>query len=29
MEPGFMITVNGVAREVAPGPERSLLEVLR
>jgi aerobic-type carbon monoxide dehydrogenase small subunit (CoxS/CutS family) len=29
MEPGFTITVNGVAREVAPGPERSLLEVLR
>lgn len=29
MEPGFMITVNGVAREVPPGPERSLLEVLR
>ena len=29
MEPGFTITVNGVAREVAAGPERSLLEVLR
>ena len=29
MEPGFTITVNGVAREVASGPERSLLEVLR
>ena len=29
MEPGFMITVNGVAREVAAGPERSLLQVLR
>jgi aerobic-type carbon monoxide dehydrogenase small subunit (CoxS/CutS family) len=29
MEPGFTITVNGVAHEVAPGPERSLLEVLR
>ena len=29
MEPGFTIIVNGVAREVAAGPERSLLEVLR
>ncbi|WP_329244614.1 molybdopterin-dependent oxidoreductase [Actinoallomurus sp. NBC_01490] len=29
MEPGFTVTVNGVAREVAAGPERSLLEVLR
>jgi isoquinoline 1-oxidoreductase len=29
MEPGFTITVNGAAREVAAGPERSLLEVLR
>ncbi|MGH3165476.1 MAG: 2Fe-2S iron-sulfur cluster-binding protein, partial [Trebonia sp.] len=29
MEPGFTFTVNGVAREVAAGPERSLLEVLR
>ena len=29
MEPEFTITVNGVAREVGPGPERSLLEVLR
>jgi len=29
MQPGFTITVNGVAREVAAGVERSLLEVLR
>jgi len=29
MEPGFTITVSGVVREAAPGPERSLLEVLR
>ncbi|MBO0776062.1 MAG: (2Fe-2S)-binding protein, partial [Actinobacteria bacterium] len=29
MEPGFTIIVNGVAREVAAEPERSLLEVLR
>jgi isoquinoline 1-oxidoreductase len=29
MEPGFTVTVNGVAREVAAEPERSLLEVLR
>lgn len=29
MEPGFTITVNGVAREVTAEPARSLLEVLR
>jgi nicotinate dehydrogenase subunit B len=29
MQPGFTVTVNGVPREVAAGPERSLLEVLR
>jgi isoquinoline 1-oxidoreductase len=29
MEPGFTITVNGVAREVPAEPARSLLEVLR